>query len=181
MPLTLFFRLMQKGDDVAERAIGKGTWGKIKSQWESDTEDDKGEVLLEAKKNLFLATIKVNKFTILVHWLKTTKKDPRPVYEEIGLKWHDDPKERAKQLDKLLSKESQKASIYKAKLDQLKESIDDDDEDEGEFSMTKLYEAIASLELHGHSIPDYNKLSIGKYIGITRVIKEKIKKEKLNG
>lgn len=184
-PLVLFFRLMMKGDALVERAIrmkvlpfSKVDWRKIKIQWDLKHEDEKGEAYLEAKKKVVTETIQYNKIVLLVQWLKKTKQDIRPMFEELRIPWSDDKAERTKSLNKLKNKAETRLNIYKAQLDKLTEQQKEEDQ-EDEFTMAKLHEAIASLELHGFDIPDYNTLTLAKYDAMTAVINNKIEKERL--
>jgi hypothetical protein len=178
-PLVLFFKLMGRPEAVAHRIVGKRPWEKIKERWELNHEDSKGEAYLDARRKVLSQTIKLNKLRLLVEWIKKSKRDPKEVYTACRLPWNEDPKIRAEYLDSQIAKSEQLLEIYEAQYQRIKgqQKAEESEEEESPFTLAKLHEAIASLELHGYSIPDYNQLTLGKYDAMTAVIKRKIEDE----
>lgn len=175
-PFLLFYRLMMKGQEVADRAIRMGVipvskvqWQKIKMQWEASHEDSKGDQHLEAKKKVLDRILEVNQNLIVISWLMTTKKDPKPVMEAARMRWIEDPIERQKHFNKMLNKAKTELGIFEAQLARLNENQEKED-DNIDYTMAMAYDAITSLEISGATIPDYSKFTLGQYDSWTRII-----------
>lgn len=188
-PLVLFFRLMQRDIQVPYRLYGRGRWNNIVEKWQENRGEKVSEVMLEAKRKVLLETIQFNKISLLIHWLKKDKPQAKEIFEKTRIKWSDDKAERDQTLSQLKIKAEEKLKIYEAQLARLQENekkvVDDDekkdvDDDEEEFTEAKLNEAIASLELHGFDIPDYNSLTLGKYDAMTAIIRKRTEKQQLD-
>lgn len=171
IPAKIFIRLLSRNDAVAERVVGKISWHKIKEKWLLSREDDKGSQLLEARRALLLETCKFNKVRILAQWLPSIDEEKaKEVFKEIRVGWDDDFDKRAQRLKRLLNKHSEMAKKHARKVKELEEG---DGEEVKEFTIDDFNQAIASLELVGFSIEDYEKLTLAKYEAISKTVKKK--------
>ncbi len=171
IPAKLFIRLLSRNDAVAERVVGKISWHKIKEKWLLSREDEKGSQLLEARRALLLETCKFNKIRILVQWLPSIDEEKaKEVFDRIRIPWDDGFDKRAQRLKRLLNKHSEMAKKHSRKVKELEKP---EEAESKEFTIDDFNEAIASLEMIGFNIEDYEKLTLAKYEAMNRTVKKK--------
>ena len=118
-----------------------------------------------------LETCKFNKVRILSQWLPSIDDEKaKEVFKEIRVAWDDGFDKRAQRLKRLLNKHSEMAKKHARKVKELEEG---DGEEVKEFTIDDFNQAIASLELVGFSIEDYEKLTLAKYEAISKTVKKK--------
>jgi len=172
-PIKLFWRLLKRPDEVAVRVIGnEKKWENFKMKWDNDHSSLESEQNLEQQKKVSLAFIQGQKASLTLKWLMLTDQDPKPVIEELGYKWHDDPLEMKAYLEKQLNKSINKYELESAALKQIKKP---DDEEGSNFTID---EAIASLDIMGFTVDDHNTLTIGKYNAMSKVANIRINSTK---
>lgn len=171
-PLKLFFRLLKKDDSVAHRILGEKKWTKFKEQWEKNHTTIDSENQLERQKNVSLAFVQSQKAALVLKWLSMTDKDPKPILEELGYKWYDDPEELVNSLKRTINKAVNKYEHESALLEKQKPNTEETQEED--FSID---EAIASLDMMGFTIDDHDALTIGRYEAMTKVAERRMSKQ----
>ena len=186
-PLILFFRLLQIGERGAKlfcrmKGIPLREWEKTKERFEIATRDPKGDPEFEDRKLLVLAWVRMSKTAILLRWIINSERDRKlkEVCEIAGIKWIEDPQARFEYLTTEIRKAEKRAERLARKLDMDKE-VEEVEAAEDPEERDTIYDAIASLELMGYSIPSYEELTVPKYIAMTRVAQKRLEKQQENG
>lgn len=160
IPFKAFYHCLYDESLIDSYGIDKDHWKEIKTKWQKANPVESEE--FEGAKQLFSKTALVNKLKACLHRYIIWPGGCEELFKEVGVPWTEDP---AEYLQKQIQKESKICEILAAKLKKsTKDAV------QPEFSMTKLNEAIASLEPHGFNIPDYNTLTLSKYEAITKII-----------
>ena len=164
-PLVKFFRILNDKSLLGE--ITPSDFKALEDEWEERHPTPETIKLVEAQKRVLLESIKTKRDTTLFMLLLSYDKDPKEFYEDAGVKYHEDPEERFKHLNK---------EISKAQLEQLQESIKENQKNNKiETSIVDIYEVLASFELAGISVGDYEEITLGRYDGLTKAFDRKIK------
>ena len=158
-------------------------WEKTKERFEIATRDPAGDPDFEKRRLLVLAWIRYNKTAVLLRWIVNSERDRKikEVCEIAGIKWIEDPQARFKYLSSEIKKAEKKAQRLSKDLgfeEDIEEEIQDPEE---EKRMDTIYDSIASLELYGFNIPDYDSLTVPKYIAMTRVANKQTQKAEEHG
>ncbi|MEM7485035.1 MAG: hypothetical protein AAF348_07485 [Bacteroidota bacterium] len=171
-PLKLFLRLLRLTDIRAAKIVGctETRWRVFKNKWESSHTSLESDNQLEQQKKVSLSFVKSQKAALLLKWMSLSEEAARPLVEELGFKWKEDPEELVKYLTREIKKELTKYENETAIL----ESMSNESEEVEKFDID---EAIASLELMGFNIDDYNKLTVGKYTAMSKVASKRIEKQ----
>lgn len=168
-PVKLFFRLLERGDDVAERVIGP-KWQKFKQKWEETNPTPQSNRVLDEQKTTFLFLSRAQMGILAAKWLQFTSADVSEYFREYGLPWSDDPIELLELLNSYIEKNVTKYNLGLSKLESTKEEFDK--APESEFSVET---AIASLNLAGFTISDSDKLTIGDFLSMNKALNNKNK------
>lgn len=164
-PLKLFFRLLKKGDSVASRYLGASKWERLKTKWEETHGTQESESELDTQKNVAISFLEAQKAAMLLKWMATTTTNPRPLIEECGFKWYDDPTKLVESLTKIVKKNTAKYKLESAKIEKKEEA-----------PAFAIEEAIYSLNMMGFTITDHDRLTIGQYDAMAKVAERKLKK-----
>lgn len=176
-PIILFYRLLLKGDEFAIWYLNRyhrGTsWDKIKTKWEIETRDDKGDPIFEKHRQIVILTAQLAKYKAIYVWMNNTKRDVAGLLKEVGVSLPEDESQRNKAIEKEIKKITKKIELTSKEIDRLK-GDEKDEEGEVELDIQGIYDGIAALDFAGFHIEDYDKLTIGKYLAMTKVAKERI-------
>jgi hypothetical protein len=174
-PVRLFFRLLERSPKVAGRVVGgEKKWERMLQKWEEQDNSLESGRMLEDQIRAMLSLIKAQKATTVLKWIMVTPSDPRPLIEEIGLPWRDDPKELIEAIQAYIIKHT---SQYENNLLMLRATVEQQNSvsplSESKFSID---DAIAGLNLAGFSITEPDKLTIGSYQAMNRAIQRNVKR-----
>lgn len=170
-PIKLFFRLMEKGDAVAERVLGsKVKWGIFKKKWESDHTSLESDNQMEQQQKVNLAFVQAQKAALVIRWLSVTETDLKQQIIDWGYKWYDDPEKMVRYLLKIANKSQTKYELESANLEK-KMNVEEEEPSE-KFNID---EAIKSLDMLGFTITNNKKVTIGEYTAMSRVAEKRLK------
>jgi hypothetical protein len=175
-PFIQFCLLCEDETKITDYGIKKEDWEILKNQYIQENPSEETNALVEAYKKAIKAHLERNKIISIINYiLEVSPKDWQPYFEVSGIKYTGDLKKDADYLQKIQEKEQTKEEIFTAQLDKLQKQIKESKEKKEikSFDLKKIYKTIATLEKAGASIPDYEKLTCGKYEALTRVYSEK--------
>lgn len=176
-PFVLFFRVMQDESLLEKHGISQEDWTEIKKSWINNHEDLEGDSFFGSKKDEFKSRARYNKLIFLKERSMISQEGLEDLYKKIRLKFHPKRADREKYLDQQIQKSKKAQEIYdglKTKLGA--EKLKELEQESEAFGVLQAYECLASLELAGASIPDYEAFTLGKYDAITAAIKKKNEK-----
>ena len=176
-PLKTFFEISKDESKVKKHNLSPEDWAHLKEEWTVRNPTDEYIQVIEAHRKVIVEQLKLKRDIALFRFILNYKKDPKEIYKELGLSYSDDPEIRVKNLTINISKSKQKLKIFTAQRDRLEKEIKDNPANYEEVK-TNINEVLASLELHGFSISDYDTFTLGRYDGVTTVIKKKEKSGK---
>lgn len=158
-------------------ADNKKLWSKIQKDYQERNPSHELKRLIAEHKKLLSETIEYNKNVSLLQFLVDFDGEEQPFFEAAKIPFDKDPVKRTETLKKQISKSSQLIEIYQAKLDKLEKEIAEQKESETTKPLTikKLNKALATMEMNGASIPDYNTFTYGQYEAWNEVLIEKQK------
>jgi hypothetical protein len=181
MPFKVFFKILRDIDSIhllgienKEEALK--VWERIKEEWNEKHPSPDSKRLLDAYKKVLYESVKANQQITIINFLNGYDGDHKHFFEKYGFKWIEEEDKRIDYLLNQASKHKQKCELYEAQLLKLQKEAEDNQESEVENSdntLAVLNKSIASLEMHGFTIENYENLTCGKYDAITEVIKEK--------
>ena len=176
-PLKKFVKILEDEKRYLESfKISKEDWEYLKQEWGDVNQTPEMQKVIEAYRKVLVERLKISKNTALFRVLLTIKdENPKEFFETAKVRYYEDPEERFKYLNKEIKKSQQKLKIYEAQREQIENQLKEHQKEES--PSIDINEVLASLELHGFNIGDYESLTIGKYLAMTKVIK---KKEKAN-
>ena len=165
-PIRLFYKLLSKPTEVAERFVGAGKWQTLLQKWEEDDDSLESDRLLEDQKKVALPLMKAQKAAVALRWVLSTSMDREAVLTENGLPYKEDLMEQIEVLENFITKnkaqyENNLIQLEATKLQQAGR------EPKTRFSAD---DAIATLNLAGFTIMDPNRLTIGQYQAMNRTI-----------
>ena len=173
-PLVKFFRILNDKSLLGE--ITPSDFKALEDEWEERHPTPETIILVDAQKKVIIESTKTQRDTALFRLLLSYDKDPKEFYEMAGVKYHEDAEERFAYLTKEISKAKQKHRIFDAQLEQLQESIKENRKNNKiETTIVDIYEVLASFELAGISVGNYEEITLGRYDGLTKAFDRKIK------
>lgn len=167
-PLRLFFNLLSSPDRKAELFLGPKKWHYLKEKWQEGDDSMENDRMLEDQKKTVLPMVQAQKALLAMKWLFVTESDPRPIFEELGLPWNDDPK---KLVETLVSHIERLTSKYENNLIQL-QATQQQAEDRSKGTDFHIDDVIATLNLAGFTIPDKDALTIGDFRSMTKTMEK---------
>ena len=174
-PLVKFFRILNDKSLLGD--IPPDDFKALEDEWEERHPTAETTKLVEAQKKVIIESIKAKRDLTLFMLLLSYDKDPKEFFELAGVKYHEDAEERFKYLNKEISKSRQKHKIFEAQLEQLQESIKESQKENPKgTTIIDIYEVLASFELAGISVGNYEEISLGRYDGLTKAFDRKIAK-----
>lgn len=177
-PFLLFFRIMHDESLLEEYDISVEDWKAIKDKWAVRNEDWATDVYAKAQRDEIYHRSRYNKLLFLKERATWSQEGLEEIYKKIRLKWYPDKDRRDKELVKDIAKAKKHQEIFQGQKSDLEQKKIEDLERNPQEQMTEemAQQCIASLELAGASIPDYEKLTLGKYDALTAAIKKRNKK-----
>ena len=174
-PFLKFFRIMEDESKLKEHNVSEEDWEAIKTRWVNTHEDLSTDGYFKSKRDEFKMRNRYNKLLFLKQRAGVSQKGLKELYEQIGFKWHEDQTQREKYLEQQLLKSKRTQQIYDGQRGTLEKQKVEELAKEKKFGLEEAHECIASLELAGASIPDYEKLTLGKYDALNSVIQKRNK------
>ena len=182
LPIKTFVKILHDENNIHLLGTGsdKEEWERIKGEWEERNPGKDGIRLTSAYKKVLFQSIKLNKELLLLKLLIQGESDQKEMFKAAGIRYHEDPVKRYEHLDREISKSSQKLQIYKAQYDQVEKEIRESNQNQerNKPSISDINRAIASLELSGFTIENYETLTCGKYDAMTAIQAERARKSK---
>lgn len=175
-PMMKFFRMLEDESLVEKYKIPKEDWESLKDTWNERHPTAEGQRMLEAHRKVIIEGLKLKRNINLFQALLIHKTEGKELFEAVGLKYYEEPLKRIEYLKKEVQKSEQKLKIFEAQRQQLEKVLSEEKSEERE--KVDVYEVVASFELHGFTIQDYEKFPLGQYDAYTRLI---TKKEQSNG
>lgn len=174
-PFLLFFRLMDDEKLVSQSGISDEDWTEIKKKWVVMHEDWSKNELAMAKKNEIRYRARYNKLIFLKERAALSEKGLEELFKAIKVRWEPTRGKRVAYLAKQIQKAKRLHEIHLARLEAVTKQKVEEVTEEKKFTVDDAYQCIASLELAGANIPDYEKLTLGKYDALNAAISKKNK------
>ncbi len=166
---------MEDESKLKEYNVNGDDWEAIKTQWVNTHEDLTTDGYFRSKKDELKMRSRYNKLLFLRQRSAISQEGLKELYKNIGFKWHDDQKTREKYLDGQIMKAKKTQEIYDGQRKILEKQKIEEVTNQKKFGLVEALECIASLELAGASIPDYELLTLGKYDALNSVIQKRNK------
>lgn len=174
-----FFKILKDDTLLKEHGIKKEEWDKLKEEWD-DKHPGKGAArMVESHRKVVIEGLKIKRDLTLFNFLLTYTDDPREFYEAGNIPFKEDPIERFKDLQKRIKKSKRKLEIFSEQRDKLEEEMKSVEEEETDV-ITDINEVLASFEIAGIGVGNYEKLTLGRYDGLTKAFEKKAASGKRN-
>lgn len=169
-PFLTFFRIMEDESKLKDYNVSPEDWEVIRNKWILLHEDWDNDTYSKSKQRVLKHQSIYNKLLFLKERSSLSEKGLKELFEKIGRRWVEDSEKRNKQLEKDIAKNKKLHEIYSGE----KKGIEQEKEEVSEkASLKTAMECIASLEMSGATIPDYETLTLGKYDALTHILKKK--------
>ncbi|BFP39493.1 hypothetical protein FGF1_03380 [Flavobacteriaceae bacterium GF1] len=175
-PFLLFFRAMENEEILEQHNVSQGDWEEIKKRWILKNENWSTDAYAKAQRDELAHRSKYNKLLFLKERATWSEEGLKDLFEKVRLKWDDDRLKRDGNLLKELNKAKKLQEIYAGQKKGLEEQKLNEFDDREGMSVENAYQCIASLELAGATIPDYEKLTLGKYDALSATLEKRSKK-----
>lgn len=169
-PLIQFFEILVDESKRKSFGIALEDWESIKKEWINKHENLETDTAFLAKRNELKHRSRYNMLIFLRQRATLSEHSLKELYGQLGLRWEEDRENRMQHLDKEVAKAKKLQEIFEGQSKSLEDEKKGEDK---QFRMSDLYQSIASLELNGANIPDYNDLTLGKYDALTAVIEKR--------
>lgn len=170
----LFFVLIQDESKLSDYNISEENWQEVKSTWIQRHEDWSTDTKGTAHKNELKSQARYNRLLLLKERETLSDDGLKELYKKAGITFHKGKVKRQQHIDREIAKYKRLHTIFSAQLENIEESKEDEKHERDSIEIA--YEAIASLELAGATIPEYENLTLGKYEALTSMIKKKNQK-----
>lgn len=180
LPFKTFYKILSDESDLTPLGIenkeeSEKVWKSIKEEWKARNPSARDTILANAHKKVLLETLKMNKDIAFLKFSLIYDGDMKQLCEDLGYKWAKDQAEQAKNTLASIEKAKIKRDIFGSKLKTLSQDMQKEkDMSEGNTTLASINKSIASLEMNGFTIQNYETLTCGKYDAMTEVIKQKI-------
>lgn len=175
-PLKKFFRIREDESLLKEYGIDTKEWESLKEQWSEKHPTADTERLVEANRKVILEDMRFKSYVLLGRLL-TEIENCEPYYKALGIKHHGTLEQRMSYIQGQLHKAEKRLKKFIYQRDSLIEAIKKKSLDEESFK-TDLNEVLASFEIAGISIGDYETMTLGRYDGLNSAFEKKAEREK---
>jgi hypothetical protein len=175
--LVKLYQYMSDESLALEDGLSEIQWQTIKKQWEEENPNESEEFSLY--REIAGRTIKINCLEHLAYRMEIDPDVPEDLLAEIQM--HGANLEDVKREIRGLKKDIEIRENMLEKLTEAKKNLEGTPEHLAEFNVNKVYEAIASLEIPGFTIEDYDKLKYSKYKAMTAVVAKNVGKNNRKG
>lgn len=162
-PFLKFFRLMDDEALIEKEGVSTEDWQEIKKKWVMTHEDWSKDEMAIAKKNEMRFRGRYNKLLFLKERALMREEGLEDLFKAVKIRWEPDRSKRDGYLLKQIQKSKKLHEIHLARLKQVEKRKVYEISEEKKFTVTDAYQCLASLELAGANIPDYEKMTLGKY------------------
>jgi 2',3'-cyclic-nucleotide 2'-phosphodiesterase (5'-nucleotidase family) len=175
LPIKTFYKILSDETKLKELGIEDKVWEEIKDEWRERHPSGEGIELNSALKKVMLENIELNKRIYVLRLASNYQGDIKELYKVAKLRFVEDPDQRYKNLIKEIEKSKSKTEIFEARFSKIQEQIKESKKKDAgrKIKLKDINASIASLELHGFTIDNYEQLTCGKYDAITKIIKDK--------
>lgn len=175
IPIKTFCILLDDGSKCESLGVSKENWQGIKKEFQEANPSKEERLLLEAFRKVVKSSLENTGHTMLLKVVLGIKEDWGPYFKKMGLKFKGNREQDKEYILKQIEKATNKSKIHNAQLERMEKQIREAQEKRGkqDFDIKKVNEAIASLEIAGSSIPDYDKLTYGKYEALGAIHKQR--------
>ena len=179
LPFKTFYKLLQ--DDTNLSALGipdkkesRKVWKNIKQEWQELNPSVKNQQLTSAYIKIAKETARMKKDLAFLKFTLNSSTPQRELYEELGYEWIEDDFERVQATIDQIEKAKGKMEIFTERFKKLEKDLEEDSKNQDAQCISDINAGIASLEMAGATIPNYEKLTCGQYDALTKVINKKI-------
>lgn len=181
LPIKTFFQILQNEEEnlylLGDVENVEDLWVSIKEEFQERHPSADSRRLVDAQKKVIRESAELNKIIVLFHIVMNNEPgaDLSNSYSIAKIKYIENHSDRLKDLETRVVKIETKLQIFQAKLEKIEKEIEETKESNISLdtTMSELNEAIATLELNGYTIDNYDTLTCGKYDAISKVTKEK--------
>lgn len=182
LPIKIFFKILKDQENnlhllgIKDLKEAKKVWEGIKNEFQERHPSKDSRDLVEAQRKVVKNYVELNKLFLLLEISIKTISDKKVFFEKAKYKYIEDENVRAEKLISEINKKKTTFEIFDARLKKLEKDLEENrvDEDiDADVSLSILNESIASLELLGFTIENYQTLTCGKYDAMSKVLKNK--------
>lgn len=179
IPLKTFCILLDDPTKCKSYGLSEEEWDSLRLEYQENNPTPEETVLLTAFRKVVRSSCQNSGYSMILNVIYGIKEDWKPYFKAMNLKFQGDRDKDEKYLRLQIQKAKTKESINAAKLDKIEEDLIEaaKNRTKEEFNIQKVNEAIASIELAGANIPDYDTLTLGKYNALGSMIKAKTVKQ----
>ena len=184
-PFKLFFQFLKDESKLKDSEISKKDWEYIKEEWNKRHPTPEHIKVVAATKKIFVeaAIIKRLEFLLKIE-INYTGDDFEDFYKEAGVNFKTEKLDRMKYLSVQIDKSDQKIKIFNAQLEKLQEQLEKDKKVQPkktyEETIADINEVLASFEIAGIAVGEYEKMTMGRYEGLSKSFEKKAAKQKAN-
>ena len=167
LPFKIFYKLLSDetnlsplgySDEIKSRKV----WSSIKEEWKRKHPSAKEKTLTAAQIKVLKEVIEMNRTVAFLRFALNYSGDQEKLYKELGFKWIEDETVRIETCLNTIEKAKVKKGIFENRLIKLREDLEKEDRRKETQSLADINKSIASLELNGFTIQNYEELTCGK-------------------
>lgn len=178
LPIKTLCKILQDESKIEDYNITIEQWNDIKEQYNLAHPSQEDKAILDLYSKVMGQDVNANKYIILLKIIKQGATDLKGFFEAAKVRYTGDLEKDVAYLNKQISKSKQIATIEQERLRKLTEEIKERARISPPEPLTdkKINEALASMELAGFTIDNYDTITCGKYDAITQVLSKKASK-----
>lgn len=177
-PLKKFWKILENESLLETYGIKVEDWNSLKEEWNEKHPSPESQKIVEASRKVILEDLRLKNYLLLARLVSGPESDYREFYEIAKVKYHETANERIDHLNKQISKSQQKIEIFNAQKNKLVEGLKENQEQSEETKRTDLNEVLASFEIAGISVGNYEEMTLGRYDGLNKVFERKERQSK---
>lgn len=159
--LVALYECLSDEGKIAKHGISPEDWAKIKADYEEDNPNESQE--FDLYRDITFRTIRINLLEHLAFRMKIDPEVHEELLEEIGM-----PGANLEQVEREIRGLKKDIDLRGGLLKKIQPKLD-----KGvDFDVRKIHNAIASLEMNGFTIEDYDKLKYSKYKAMVTVVEK---------
>lgn len=174
IPLKTFCTIIDDPKRITDYNISEENLSELIKDYSEMNPTPEYRLLLESFKRVVKQSVALTSNVALLKIIKDIDGDWKPYFEKVNLLYSGDKAKDLKKINKEINKSQQKEKIYDAQLRQIEDKISESNKKKikEDFNIQKVNEAIASLEVAGATIPDYDTLTLSKYDALGEIYKQ---------
>lgn len=175
IPIKTLCILLDDENRIAEFGIGGEEWAKIKEEYTSKNPSREVDELMSEYSIMIKNEIEELKGMALIEFLSGFHGDAEPFFLVSGIKYTGDKEKDIQRLIDHIGKSGQKKKIHKSRCEQLAGNILEKRKNDPPepLNIAMVNESLASMEMAGANIPNYEKFTAGQYDAWNAILKKK--------